>query len=76
LYGVLDQYLTNREYILSEVSIAEFSIWPWVSRYNYHQIDLNDFPNVKDWYLQLAQRPAFLLGYAQPSSKEPIPVPR
>lgn len=75
LSGVLDKHLASSEFIADELSIADFAIWPWTSRYEYQNIDLNDFPNVKRWYLQLAERPAFIRGYAQPKDVGPIPIP-
>jgi GST-like protein len=75
LYGVLDRHLATSPYIISTLSIADFATWPWASRFEYHQVDLNDFPNVKRWYLELAARPAFARGYAQPKDAGPIPLP-
>ena len=75
LYGVLDSHLATSPYIISTLSIADFATWPWASRFEYHQVDLNDFPNVKRWYLELAARPAFASGYAQPKDAGPIPLP-
>ncbi|MBX2883524.1 MAG: glutathione S-transferase C-terminal domain-containing protein, partial [Granulosicoccus sp.] len=75
LTGVLDKHLASSEYLGSELSIADFAIWPWTSRFDYQGIDLNDYPNVKRWYLQLAERPAFIRGYAEPKDVGAIPVP-
>ena len=75
LYRVLDQRLSESEYLVSEISIADFAVWPWVSRFEYQHIDLNDYPNIKRWYLALASRPAFSRGYAQPIDVNPIPLP-
>lgn len=75
LYGVLNTRLTGRTYMLDEISILEFAIWPWASRFEFQRIDLNEFPAVKDWYLRLADRPAFQRGYVQPSGTGPIPRP-
>ncbi|MFK7753045.1 MAG: glutathione S-transferase family protein [Sedimentitalea sp.] len=75
LYNVLDRYLTGRDFMLDEISILEFAIWPWVSRYEYQRIDLADFPAVRDWYVRCAARPAFVRGYAQPNDVGPIPMP-
>ena len=75
LYSVLDTHLRSREFIASNLSIADFAIWPWVSRFEYQQIDLNDFPAVREWYVRLANRPAFARGYAQPIDVNPIPMP-
>ncbi|MEL6640462.1 MAG: glutathione S-transferase N-terminal domain-containing protein [Pseudomonadota bacterium] len=75
LYGVLEQHLAGRAFVAAELSIADFAIWPWAARFDYHKVDLNDFPNVKRWYLALADRPAFERGYRQPLDVGPIPRP-
>ena len=75
LTGVLDKHLSTSEYLAQELSIADFAIWPWTSRFDYQQIDLNQYPNVKRWYLQLAERPGFIKGYAQPESVNEVPIP-
>ena len=75
LYEVLELRMKGRSFITSELSIADFSIWPWVSRYEYHGIDLNNFPNILNWYQVLAARPAFQRGYAQPLDVGAIPIP-
>lgn len=75
LYGVLDKHLEGRAFIVDEMTIADIAIWPWASRYEWHQINLNDFPNVKRWYVALAQRPAFQRGYSVPIDAGPVPLP-
>lgn len=74
LYGVLNARLTDRDYIADDYSIADVATWPWVSRFDFQQIDLNDFPAVKDWYLRIAERPAVQKGYAVPQDL-PVPLP-
>ena len=49
LYGVIDRRLADREFVADNYSIADISIWPWVSRYEWQTVDLNTFPNVKRW---------------------------
>lgn len=75
LYGVLNSHLSKSEFIISELSVADFAIWPWASRYDFQKIDLNKFPAVRDWYVRLAERPAFQRGYALPNDVGPIPMP-
>jgi GST-like protein len=74
LYRMLNTRLTGRQFIIDELSIADIAIWPWASRFEYQSIDLDDYPNVRDWYLRLASRPAFQRGYSQPVD-EAIPAP-
>jgi GSH-dependent disulfide-bond oxidoreductase len=75
LTSVLDKHLAGSEYLSDDLSIADFAVWPWTSRYDFQRIDLNDYPNVKRWYLQLARRPGFVRGYDQPASGNTIPLP-
>jgi GST-like protein len=74
LYRVLNTRLDGRDYVVDELSVADIAIWPWASRFAYQEIDLDDYPNVRDWYLRLASRPAFQRGYSQPVD-EAIPAP-
>ena len=79
LYGVLNRRLEGREYIAGEgtgvYSIADMACWPWVSRFEWQEIDLNDFANVCDWYLRIATRPAVQAGYSIPKFTTEVPMP-
>ena len=75
LTSVLDKRLAQSEFLVDELSIADFAIWPWTSRFDFQRIDLNEFPNVKRWYLQLAGRLGFAKGYDQPANGNAIPMP-
>ena len=44
LYGVLDRRLAGREFVADDYSIADIAIWPWISRFEWQTIDLNQFP--------------------------------
>ena len=75
LYGVLDRRLSETEFVAGPMTVADIAIWTWASRFEYQQIDLNDFAHVKRWYVQLAERPAFDRGHRQPQDVGPIPLP-
>ncbi len=75
LYGVLDRRLEGREFIADDYSIADIATWPWISRFEWQEIDLNKFPNVKRWYTAIASRPAVQRGYKQPKDVGDIPMP-
>ena len=51
IYEILDKRLSKQEFFSTEYSIADIAIWPWVARFERHQINLNDYPNVLRWYL-------------------------
>jgi len=79
LYGVLNTRLEGRDYIAGEnrgeYSIADIACWPWVSRFEWQEVDLKAFPNVKDWYLRIAARPAVQAGYSVPKFMTDVPMP-
>lgn len=77
LYNVLEKQLEGREFIAGEgkgsYSIADMSCWPWVSRFEWQEIDLNLYPNIKDWYIRISNRPAVQKGYSIPKFVTEIP---
>lgn len=73
LYGVLDQRLGEVEYLAGTYSIADMATWPWISRFEWQQIALGQFPNVKRWYTQIADRRAVQKGYDVPMFVNDIP---
>lgn len=79
LYGVLDKRLEGRDYMAGagrgEYSITDMATWPWVSRYDWQEIDLQEFPNVRDWYVRIAGRPAVQRGYQIPKYVSDVPLP-
>lgn len=62
LYKVMDVQLGKEEYLAGEYSIADISSWPWVFRYDWQGIDLDDYPNVKRWFDTVGKRPAVERG--------------
>jgi GST-like protein len=75
LYGVLDARLREHEYLAGDYSIADIATWPWISRYEWQQMDLADYPHVARWYLAIADRPAVQRGYDVPAKVNDIPRP-
>lgn len=75
LYKVLDGRLEGRKFIADDYSIADIAVWPWISRYEWQEVDMSEVPNVRDWYLRIADRPAVQLGYDQPKKVNEIPRP-
>jgi GST-like protein len=75
LYGVLDRRLAGRDYIAGDYSVADIAVWPWTSRFEWHRIDMDAYPNVKRWYLSIAARPAVEAGYHVPKKVSEVPRP-
>ena len=74
LYKVLNKRLKEREFICEDYSIVDIATWPWISRYEFQQMDLNDYPSLKAWYMRIASRPAVQRGYSVPLD-QPVPLP-
>lgn len=75
LYSVLDTRLADHEYLATEYSVADMATWPWISRWEWHEIDWSNYPNLKRWYTEIANRPAVQKGYDQPVTTGKIPLP-
>lgn len=75
LYGVLDRRLADHEYVAGDYSIADISIWPWISRFDWQEVDLSQYPNVLRWYKAIAARPAVEKGYHVPVEQPGVPMP-
>ena len=75
LYGVLNKRLAEKEFLAGEYSIADMATWPWISRFQWQQIELAEFPHVRRWYEQIAAREAVQKGYHVPVYVNDIPLP-
>ena len=76
LYSVMNKILEQNQYIAGKsYSIADISIWPWTARFDWQEIDLNEFPNVTRWYKEMADRPAVRKGWLVPQNDQVIPIP-
>ncbi len=67
LYKVMNKRLGEFPYLAGEsYSIADIATYPWVARFPRHQVDLNDYPDVKRWFDTIGERPAAGKGMAVP----------
>jgi GST-like protein len=74
LYGVMDRRLAESAYLGSDdYSIADVATWPWVSRYEWQGVSLDEFPSVGRWYNEIKARPAVQRGYDVPEMGHQIP---
>jgi GST-like protein len=68
LYRVLQRRLSEAQYLAGgDYTIADIATYPWVARFEWHKVDLNDFPSVKRWFDLIGQRPAVPKGMAVPT---------
>lgn len=75
LYATLDRQLEGHEYIVGDdYTIADIAAWPWAARHDMQGVSLDEFPNVLQWYLRIARRPAVKAGWNVPVPDE-VPMP-
>ncbi|MBT5430214.1 MAG: glutathione S-transferase family protein [Rhodospirillaceae bacterium] len=76
IYGVMNKQLSGREYFLDwGYSIVDIAIFPWVGRFDWQTVNLNEYENVKRWYLKIKDRPAVIKGWNVPANDQPMPMP-
>jgi GSH-dependent disulfide-bond oxidoreductase len=71
LYGVLDRRLSDREYIAGDYSIADMACYPWIVGHELQSQNLEDFPNVKRWFMAIRDRPAVQTAYQVAAAVNP-----
>lgn len=73
LYGVLNGRLRETEFIAgANYSIADIATYPWIARYDWHDVDLNEFSAVKSWFDKLSARPAVERGMIVPHEDKKV----
>ncbi len=81
LLGVMDNILSEREYLAGDYSVADMASFPWVTAYKRYEVDLNRFKEVRRWFDTMKNRPAVRKGmdvgkdertFAQKPTKESL----
>ena len=63
LYGVMDRHLADSDYFAAnEYSIADMAIFPWTRSWQNQGVAIDQYPNFKRWYDDIAARPAVVRG--------------
>jgi len=68
LYGVLDGWLKERDYLAEEYSIADIANWAWVRSHKWAGVMVDDLPHLRRWMDTMATRPACQRGIKIPPS--------
>ena len=72
----MDKRLGEAAYLAGDTySIADIATYPWIARWDWQTMNLNDHPNLKRWYLELSARPAVQRGFDVPKKVQEIPMP-
>jgi len=64
LYGLMDRELQQRPFLAGDYSIADIAVYPWTMAEvrELHELDIDEFPNVKRWGETIRVRPAVQRG--------------
>ena len=64
IYEDLEYRLEKSKYLAGdEYSIADIATWPWIARHKRHDIGLENYKSLSDWYVGIAKRPAVIKGF-------------
>ena len=76
IYQDLDNRLASSKFLAgTKYSIADIATWPWIARYEWHDIGLEGYKNLSRWYLEIANRDAVIKGYDLFKTGSIIPKP-
>ena len=76
IYQELDYRFEQSKFLAGEnYTIADIATWPWIARHNWHDIGLNNYKNLKRWYVDISRREAVIKGFQFMNKDELIPQP-
>ena len=76
IYQDLDNRLASSKFLAgAKYSIADIATWPWIARYEWHDVGLESYENLSRWYLEIANRDAVIKGYDLFNTGSIIPKP-
>ena len=68
-----NQLIKNRYLAGEEYTIADIAAWPWIARFEWHQVDLKKYEYLATWYTNISSREAVQKGYDVPAIGASIP---
>ena len=63
LYGVIDKQLSTHKYLAGDTyTVADIATFPWLRSWQNQGVELDDYPHLKRWFNDIAERPAVKRG--------------
>jgi GST-like protein len=63
LYGVIDKQLSQHAWLAGDsYSVADIATFPWLRSWQNQGVELDDYPHLKRWFNEIAERPAVKRG--------------
>ena len=76
IYQELENRLKQSKFLAGEdYTIADIATWPWIARHEWHDIGLNNFENLKRWYVEISKREAVIRGFQFINNNQLPPQP-
>ena len=76
IYQELDNRLKDSRFLAGEkYTIADIATWPWIARHEWHDIGINNFENLKRWYVEISKREAVIRGFQFMNKNQLPPQP-
>ena len=64
IYQDLDARLAQTKFLANnDYSIADIATWSWIARHKRHDIGLENFKSLSEWFVEIAKRPAVIKGF-------------
>ena len=76
IYKELDERLSQSKFLAGkDYTIADIATFPWIARHEWHDIGLNNFENLKRWYVEISKREAVIRGFQFMNKNQLPPQP-
>ncbi len=72
LYQVLNGRLEQHEFLVDDISIADFATYPWVRSYKWAGVPIDGLPHLERWLAAMRARPAVQRGLDVPVKREQL----
>ena len=72
LYQVLDSRLKTHEFLVDDISIADFATYPWVRSYRWAGVAIDELIHLQRWLSLMRARPGVQRGLDVPVKREQI----
>lgn len=68
VYRLLDERLARHRYLAGDYSIADIAAYPWIGVSEWTTLDIEDYPNLARWFVNVGSRPAVKRGMRLPNA--------
>ena len=74
LLSVLDQHLSDKEFLCEEFSIADITNWCWARTHEWSGVDISEMAHLKRWIDTMHARQGCYKGIKVPGKVDPADI--